>query len=67
LGKPCTSKEDCDVACSCASPTAPPGRDQEGPKDGTRGVTGHCAGTFAVGTWMCEIDEHGVVAHRIVE
>jgi hypothetical protein len=69
LGAPCASKSDCDVVCSCDSAEAPrsPGKGMQGPKDGTRGVKGTCGGTLAVGVWMCEIDEHGVVTHVIVD
>jgi hypothetical protein len=66
IGKPCKSKNDCDIVCSCALPGAL-GKDEDGPKDGTPGVTGHCDGTLRVGTWMCQIDEKGLVAHWIVD
>ena len=69
IGSPCTSKKDCDIACSCDPPDAVlgGGTPQQGPPDGTRGATGVCGGTLRVGTWMCQIDERGVVSHVIVD
>lgn len=69
IGKPCTSKNDCDIACSCDPPGAivGGGTPPQGPPDGTRGATGVCGARLQVGTWMCQIDERGVVTHTIVD
>ena len=69
IGKACRAKGDCDVVCSCDPPDAHlgGGTDPQGPPDGTRGAVGRCGGRLQVGTWMCEIDEHGVVGHVIVD
>jgi hypothetical protein len=69
VGRPCTRKSDCDVACSCDPPTAflSPDDDTNSPADGTRGVTGRCAGVFQIGVWRCRIDDQGVVGHEIVD
>ena len=69
IGKPCHAKGDCDVVCSCDPPDAHlgGGTPPAGPTDGTRGAVGRCGGRLQVGTWMCEIDEHGIVGHVIVD
>lgn len=69
VGAPCSSKKDCDIACSCDPPGAVlgGGTPPQGPPDGTRGATGVCGGTLRVGTWMCQIDDSGKVAHVIVD
>ncbi|MFO0547790.1 MAG: hypothetical protein U0271_05345 [Polyangiaceae bacterium] len=66
IGQACSSKKDCDIACSC-DPQGLPMRDHAGPPDGTRGAKGVCSGVRAVGVWMCDIDENGVVSHLIVD
>ena len=69
IGKPCKAKGECDIACSCDDPKQRlnPSNGPIGPKDGTRGVVGICAGQLQIGVWMCRIDEHGVVSHMIVD
>jgi hypothetical protein len=67
IGKPCRSKNDCDVACSCDVPGVVLGVGPEDPPSGTRGATGVCTDVLRVGTWMCQIDENGVVGHVIVD
>jgi len=69
IGKACRAKGDCDVVCSCDPDSAHlgGGTPPQGPADGTRGAVGHCGGRLQVGTWMCEIDEHGAVTHVIVD
>ena len=69
IGKPCRSKNDCDIACSCdpAGAFIGGGTPPMGPPDGTRGATGTCGASLHVGTWMCQIDDHGVVGHVIVD
>jgi len=71
IGRPCTSRKDCDVACFC-DPHADrvllrPGDAPSGPPDGTRGVTGSCGGRIQVGVSICEIDEFGKVVHKIID
>ena len=69
VGKACTKKGDCDIACSCDDPhqRLNPRDGAIGPKDGTTGITGHCAGSLQIGVWMCQINEQGVVSHLIVD
>lgn len=69
VGKPCTKKGDCDIACSCDADDSPrdPRDERSGPKDGTKGLTGFCSGRRQAGVWMCDIDENGVVSHVIVD
>jgi hypothetical protein len=69
VGKPCASKGDCDLACSCDARDhlLRPSDGPQGPADGTKGIKGVCAGGLQIGVWMCELDEHGAVLHRIIE
>jgi hypothetical protein len=69
IGKACRAKGDCDVVCSCDPPDAylGGGTPPRGPADGTRGAVGRCGGRLQIGTWMCQIDEHGTVTHVIVD
>jgi len=69
IGKACHARRDCDVVCSCDPPDAHlgGGTPPAGPPDGTRGAVGHCGGRMQIGTLMCEIDEHGIVGHIIVD
>ncbi|HEY1954011.1 MAG TPA: hypothetical protein VGH28_00315 [Polyangiaceae bacterium] len=68
IGRVCRKETDCDVACSCdPDPLLSPRDGPLGPRDGTRGAVGHCAGRLQLGVFQCRIDEHGVVGHLIVE
>ena len=69
IGKTCTKKGDCDIACSCDDPRRPlnPSNGPVGPQDGTRGVIGRCGARLQIGVWMCELDEHGAVSHKIID
>ncbi len=69
IGRPCTSKRDCDVACSCDADDSPrdPRDERHAPKEGTKGLTGFCSGRRQIGVWMCDIDEDGAVTHIIVD
>ena len=66
IGQACTKKSDCDIACSCDADN-PFHRRDRGPADGTRGLTGVCTGTRAIGVWLCDLDETGAVSHMIVD
>ena len=69
IGSPCRRKQDCDVECSCgmAGGPQPPGRPKRSPPSGARGRKGVCGGELLVGVWMCEIDEKGLVTHKIID
>jgi hypothetical protein len=68
IGKACTRRSDCDLACFCEVQTGPLSNTSgpSGPAIGTKGVTGACGGLLQMGVWMCQIDENGVVIHRII-
>jgi len=69
IGTPCARRGDCDIACSCDPPgeMLRAGEGGQGPANGTRGVTGTCAGVIQIGVWMCRIDENGIVSHVILD
>ncbi len=68
MGRPCTRKGDCDVACFCnGHENGPDPQRYSGPASGTTGITGVCGGTLWTGAWMCQLDEAGKVSRVIID
>ena len=68
VGRPCSRKGDCDIACFChGHQIGPAPQSYSGPREGSTGITGVCGGTLWAGAWMCQLDENGKVTPVIID
>jgi hypothetical protein len=56
----------CQLRCDGPEPLSPTA-DHTGPRDDTAGFVGHCGGRLQRGVSMCELDDRGLVTHRIID
>ena len=59
LGKSCTRRTDCDLACACDRSLIH--------HDGQTGVVGTCSGYQPSGEWLCRLDDQGGVTSLIID